>query len=357
MPTRPPVPSTSPSSISSATPGARRWLRLLSVVSVVAVATLSLQSSSVAQPRPSVATVAARVDALNEQAEAIAEEFNLNGIKLTAAERQAAVAEARVARAQAKLAAEQRRFAAIAASAYRTGGVGGATALMMSSSPQDYLDRATALDRISARGADRMRALRTAGVRLALAKATAREQAAQVRQINRTIADKRRQVNALLAQAQSLLSGLRADERARLSALRRAQSRASRTEVRLPAFTGPASARARIAIDWAMSQRGKPYRWGAAGPDSYDCSGLTMRAFRKAGISLDHYTGSQWRAGRHVSRSQLRPGDLVFFYSDHHHVGIYLGGGQMVHAPHTGDVVKVSSIEGRDYAGAVRVVG
>lgn len=355
MPTRPLVTCTSP-----ATPGAsllRRSLRVVSVVSVMAFASLSLQSPSVAEPRPSVAQVAARVDALNERAEAVAEQFNLNGIKLAAATRKAAVAEARVARAQARLAAERRRFAAIAAAAYRNGGVGSATALMMSSSPQDYLERATALDRISARGADRMRTLRTATVRLAQAKDAARQQAAEVRAINQAIAAKRQQVNALLSQAQALLSGLRADERARLSALRSAQARASRADVRFPAFTGSASARARIAIDFAMSQRGKPYQWGAAGPNSYDCSGLTMRAYRKAGISLDHYTGSQWNAGRHVSRSQLRPGDLVFFYPDHHHVGIYLGGGQMVHAPHSGDVVKVSPIDGRDYAGAVRLVG
>lgn len=349
MPTRPPFTST-PHPM-------RRWVRATAVVSVALFGSLSLQSSSVAQPRPSVAQVAAKVDALNERAESIAEEFNLAGINLAAAQRQAAVSEARVARAQAKLSAERRRFAAIAAAAYRNGGVGGATALMISSSPKDYLDRATALDRISARGADRMRALRTASVRLAQVKAVAREHAAAVRAVNVAIAEKRRQVNALLAQAQRMLAGLRADERQRLNAMRNAESRATRKEVRLPAFSGPASARARIAIDFALSQRGKPYQWGADGPGSYDCSGLTMRAYRHAGVSLDHYTGSQWRAGRHVSRSELRPGDLVFFYPDHHHVGIYLGGGQMVHAPHTGDVVKVSSIAGRDWAGAVRVVG
>lgn len=351
MPTRPPV------SRASATRLTRRWLRAVAVVSVAAFASLSLQSASLAQPRPSVAQVAAQVDSLNERAESIAEQFNLSGIRLTTAERQAAVAEARVARAQAQLAAERRRFATIAAATYRNGGVGGATVLMLSSSPKDYLDRATALDRISARSADRMRSLRVASVRLAQAKDAARAQAAEVRAINQTIASKRHEVNALLAQAQHLLSGLRADERTRLNALRKAQSRASRTEVRLPAFSGPASARARIAIDFAMSQRGKPYQWGADGPDSYDCSGLTMRAFGRAGISLDHYTGSQWNAGRHVSRSELQPGDLVFFYSDHHHVGIYLGGGEMVHAPHSGDVVKVSPIDGREYAGAVRLVG
>jgi cell wall-associated NlpC family hydrolase len=335
----------------------RRWIRATAVFGVSAFVALSLQASSAAQPRPSVAEVAARVDALNERAEAIAEQFNSSGIALSAAQRRAAIAEARVARAEAALSGERRRLGSIAAAAYRNGGLSGATALMISSNPQDYLDQATALDRISARGADRMRALRTASVRVQQAKAAAKAQVQAVRAINASIASQRNQVNALLAQAEHLLSSLRSDERARLDALRRAQAhRASRDESRFT-FSGPASARARIAIDFALSQRGKPYHWGSAGPSSYDCSGLTMRSYAHAGISLDHYTGSQWHAGRHVGRSELRPGDLVFFYSDHHHVGIYLGGGQMVHAPHTGDVVRVSSIDGRDFSGGVRVVG
>jgi cell wall-associated NlpC family hydrolase len=318
---------------------------------------VSLQTSTAAQPRPSVSEVAARVDALNERAEAIAEEFNASGIALTAAQRRAAIAEARVSRAEAALRAERRHLGSIAAAAYRNGGIGGTAALMISANPKDYLAQATTLDRISARGADRMRALRTASVRVAQAKAEAKAQVDAVRAINAQIASKRHQVNALLAQAESMLSSLRADERARLSALRRAQAHRATRDTSRFTFSGPASARARIAIDFALSQRGKPYHWGSSGPSSYDCSGLTMRSYAHAGISLDHFTGSQWHAGRHVGRSELRPGDLVFFYSDHHHVGIYLGGGQMVHAPHTGDVVRVASIDGRDFSGGVRVVG
>jgi cell wall-associated NlpC family hydrolase len=87
----------------------------------------------------------------------------------------------------------------------------------------------------------------------------------------------------------------------------------------------------------------------------YDCSGLTLYAYAQVGIGLPHYTGSQFNAGIHVTKAQLRPGDLVFFYSDLHHMGMYIGNGKMVHAPQTGDVVKISSIEGRPFAGGVRV--
>ena len=84
--------------------------------------------------------------------------------------------------------------------------------------------------------------------------------------------------------------------------------------------------------------------WGGASPSGFDCSGLTMYVYAQLGIGLDHYTGSQCNAGPHVSISQLQPGDLVFFYAGHDHVGIYMGGGLFIHAPHTGDVVEISSL-------------
>jgi cell wall-associated NlpC family hydrolase len=117
---------------------------------------------------------------------------------------------------------------------------------------------------------------------------------------------------------------------------------------------------AQIAVQVAQAQLGKPYVWGAAGPDSFDCSGLTMFAYAQAGISLPHYTGAQWNQGRHVSQSELQPGDLIFFGQDLGHVGMYLGNGNFIHAPHTGDVVKISALSGyyqSEYAGAIRLVG
>ncbi len=105
-----------------------------------------------------------------------------------------------------------------------------------------------------------------------------------------------------------------------------------------------------------MAQRGKPYVWAAAGPGSFDCSGLTQYAFRAAGITLPHSSRMQFQMGTAVSRSQLQPGDLVFFYSPVTHVGVYIGNGQMVHAPTSGDVVKVADIDVMgSYAGARRI--
>jgi cell wall-associated NlpC family hydrolase len=107
-------------------------------------------------------------------------------------------------------------------------------------------------------------------------------------------------------------------------------------------------------VAFAHAQLGKPYRYGSAGPSSYDCSGLAKAAWARAGVTLAHYTGAQWDEGVHISRANLRPGDLVFFGSDVHHVGIYIGNGQMIEAPHSGLDVRIAPAFRSDYVGAVR---
>ena len=126
------------------------------------------------------------------------------------------------------------------------------------------------------------------------------------------------------------------------------------TSVDIPAPPANGSIGARV-VATAMSYLGVPYVWGGAGRGGVDCSGLTMLAYSSVGIGLGHFTGAQWNSGTHISSSQLAPGDLVFFYPDHHHVGIYIGGGQFIHAPHTGDHVRISSLGGHgNFSGAVR---
>jgi cell wall-associated NlpC family hydrolase len=117
-------------------------------------------------------------------------------------------------------------------------------------------------------------------------------------------------------------------------------------------YNGPASGRASAALKFAYAQLGKPYQWGAAGPNSYDCSGLTMASWAHAGVSLPHSSSAQYGSGPHVT--SLQPGDLVFFGSPIHHVGMYVGNGNYIHAPHTGDVVSIDPLNRSDYVGAVR---
>jgi cell wall-associated NlpC family hydrolase len=104
----------------------------------------------------------------------------------------------------------------------------------------------------------------------------------------------------------------------------------------------PPSSRAAIAVQYARAQLGKPYAFATSGPNTFDCSGLTMAAWRAAGVSMAHYSGSQAASFPKVGWDQLQPGDIVVFYADLHHVGLYIGGGQMIHAPRTGDVVKIA---------------
>ncbi len=107
-------------------------------------------------------------------------------------------------------------------------------------------------------------------------------------------------------------------------------------------------------VQFAYSQLGKPYVWGATGPSGYDCSGLTGAAYRAAGVQLPRVSQSQWNAGSRIARADLQPGDLVFFYGDLHHVGLYIGDGRMIHAPRTGKNVEVLPIDAMPYVGAVR---
>ena len=129
---------------------------------------------------------------------------------------------------------------------------------------------------------------------------------------------------------------------------------ASGTVVAAPAAA--ASAKARTAVNAALAQRGKPYVWGGAGPNAFDCSGLTQYAYAKAGIRLPHSSRVQSTIGKPVSRAALQPGDLVFFYSPVSHVGMYIGNGQMVHAPYSGSVVQVVDLAYMpSFAGARRL--
>lgn len=135
----------------------------------------------------------------------------------------------------------------------------------------------------------------------------------------------------------------------------RTQNAAPRQETQAPAPAGNASSRGLAALAFAKAQIGKPYIWGGTGPSGYDCSGLTGAAWRTAGVSLPRTSQAQFGAGRAVSTSNLQPGDLVFYYSGITHVGIYAGGGQIVHASRPGKPIGYDALNSMPLAGARRV--
>jgi cell wall-associated NlpC family hydrolase len=177
----------------------------------------------------------------------------------------------------------------------------------------------------------------------------------------------RARIEAKVAAQEGEVSELRAaieaaERRAAAEAARRSAAERAATVVSTPtlvtsavAYPEPASnSGAQAAVDAALSQVGKPYQWGASGPDSYDCSGLTLWAWARGGRSLPHNSGAQYSATARVDRADLEPGDLLFFGSPIHHVGMYIGNGQMVEAPYSGASVRVNSIARSDYVGAGR---
>ena len=335
--------------------------------------------SSAAEPRPTIHSVSQRVDALDAQVDVIVEEYANSRLALTEATRRTAVVQRRVALAQADLDRVRLSMSSVIAATYRSGGTDQLVSLVNTSTPQTFLDQAGALNRIAAGQSAQLAAAGTARHRLAELRSEAVAAQAAQDAVARAMASQRSRIEATLATERRLLGTLQAQERARLEAARRARlaraaqqassaGRASRSRASspvtvtapqasapsAPGYSGPASGRAGVAVQAAYAQLGKPYVWGASGPNSFDCSGLTAWAWARAGVFLSHSSQAQFGEGSHVSQGSLQPGDLVFYGSPIHHVGIYVGGGSMISAPHTGDVVKVQAAFRSDYVGAVR---
>jgi peptidoglycan DL-endopeptidase CwlO len=278
----------------------------------------------------------------------------------------------------------------IARSAYTGESMGSLQALMTSETAEEFVNRVTLLQGVAGYQGELLGQAVTATEAATTAQATATEAAAEAQRQYDAVAAQQADLESQIADYQADFARLSSEERrAALEAAAAAhaaeETRASRDEEREDtassgssagssagsssgssasssaaeapaAAAAPASGVAGTVVATAMAQRGKPYVWAAGGPGSFDCSGLTQYAFRAAGISLPHSSRMQSQMGTAVSRANLQPGDLVFFYSPVSHVGIYIGNGQMVHAPTSGDVVKVGTIDSMGgYAGARRI--
>jgi cell wall-associated NlpC family hydrolase len=366
-----------------ATRTARRTVRALAALVTAGVTLALLPRVALADPSQATLEAKRRLAALNVEIEVAAEHYNDAQIALAAARREAARAQARVGVKAAEVSAGQRGIGRLAAAAYRTGGgVDPLIQLMTTATPQSFLTRAGTLDAVSRNQGEQLRALRAARRSLEREQDTARQKVAAADDIAADLATTKATIERSLAEQQQLVERLEtadarrerlereaaarraaqlaaARERARqiaaAEAARRASLRASRNRVSAPSYRGPASGRASVAVAEAYRQLGKPYQWAAAGPDRFDCSGLTMWVWAKAGVSLPHSSRAQFGQGHHVSWSELQPGDLTFYGSPIHHVGIYVGNGNMINAPQTGDVVKVAPAMRSDYVGAVRL--
>ncbi|MFB7377643.1 NlpC/P60 family protein [Kitasatospora purpeofusca] len=307
-----------------------------------------------AEPTPGLATVKEEVDRLNEEAEQSIERYNGFQEKQQKLQGEASRIQEKVARGQDAMNELRTQLGAVAADQYRNGGIDPSVQLMLDSDPGAYLARAAAQNQVVDSQAALLRQALAEQRRLDQDRAEATATLAQLDQAAASLAGEKKAVQDKLAKAQALLNKLSAADRARINAQEAAATRASRSAAERPAFTGPVSGRAAAVVQFAYSQLGKPYVWGATGPSGYDCSGLTGAAYRAAGVQLPRVSQAQWNAGARIARADLQPGDLVFFYGDLHHVGLYIGDGRMIHAPRTGKNVEVLPISAMPYVGAVR---
>ncbi|MEV6861304.1 NlpC/P60 family protein [Streptosporangium subroseum] len=326
---------------------APRGLTRRIVITGLAFASLTLGTpliAATADPKPSLQEQAKQVEKLHNEIGTLSEQYNGERVKLKQAQRAAESAKKTLAVSESELESRRSKASLLAQSNYMTGGMGSELAFTQSGDPDTFLDQATTNYALQQQQSEEVAQVSRAIEAAERAQAGAKARTTEVKDLLTDITGKRTKIERLVKRVESnLFSEVRQ---------RAASSQGSRVKISVPVV---GSGKAAEAARWALSQQLKPYVWGAEGPNSFDCSGLVMWAYQKVGISLPHYTGDQWTAGTHISRDELRPGDLVFFYNDLHHVGIYIGAGMMVHAPQTGDVIHISTIDNRPFAGGVRI--
>ncbi|MFF0090627.1 NlpC/P60 family protein [Streptomyces canus] len=341
----------------------------LATAALTSVALLSQSANAApADDRPSLEEVEKKVDDLYRQAESATDNYNAAKEKTATQRKQVDTLLDDVARRTEKLNEAREELGSFAAAQYRTGASAPDTAtFLLADTPQDYFDQTQLMGRLT----NRQKGAVDDYVSEQSATMKKRQEASQSLQtLTETQSDlktAKATVQKKLADAREMLSELTAQEKARLAAIeKRKQEEAARKAAELaqqqaaaekaaqettapqestPAATDSSYAtKAAKALAFVRVQIGKPYVWGATGPDSYDCSGLTQAAWKAAGVDLPRVTYDQVNAGTTVSLADARPGDLVFFYDDISHVGLYIGNGMMIHAPKPGAYVREESI-------------
>ncbi|MGJ5750947.1 cell wall-associated NlpC family hydrolase [Streptomyces puniciscabiei] len=299
--------------------------------------------------------VKAKVDELYQQAEQASEKFDGAKAKQQKLQKEISTIQDNVARGQQDLNKLRDGLGSLATSQYRSGGIDPSVQLFLSSNPDDFLDKASTLDQLSAQQVDALKKIQDKQRELAQERTEAADKLKDLSSTRTQLEQKKKEVQAKLADAQKLLNTLTAKEKADLAAQQARADRSSSARVNL-GDAPPASGRAAAAFSAAQSVIGSPYVYGASGPSSFDCSGLTSWAYAQAGVSIPRTSESQATIGTRIyDQSQLKVGDLVFFYGDIHHVGLYAGNGQVLHAPHTGAVVRYEAMSDMPFQFGVRV--
>ncbi|MFJ9907050.1 NlpC/P60 family protein [Streptomyces sp. NPDC101152] len=344
--------------------------RRLVVAAAVCVAVLTAPGVAFASPDPTpsasstpapdagLEAVRAKLDGLYHDAAVATDSYNAAEEK--AKQQSAAIVDLakKIVEGQKKLDDLKQRAGAAAAAQYRTGGLPDAAQLLLSNDPQGFLDGA-------GRVVEGERAAKGLITELTRTQQDLQQYAADAsEQWQRLDADRkakdaaRKRIKEQIAAAEEIESRLQAKEKERLAALEQqaayqAQSAWLGTGI-LDQIKGAASAQGKQAVQFATQQIGKPYEWGAEGPLSYDCSGLTSQAWLSAGKPIPRTSQEQWKQLKHVDIKDMRPGDLIIYFDDASHVALYIGDGAIVHAPRPGRTVTIAGAGSMPILGVVR---
>jgi peptidoglycan DL-endopeptidase CwlO len=294
---------------------------------------IALLPAAHAHAEPTVDEIEAQIDVQWEKLEPVIEQYNKVHNQLKANQKKAAELRTKIAPLQLQANLALVKIGSIASRYYMTGPTSDVNALLSSGSPTAFTEQLTMLDVLAAQEQAQI-----ADVTAARDKYDAEKQ-----RLDALIAAQEKQDAELAARKKQIDKEINRLQKLRASAYGSSTSGGSLRLGPCPA-TYPGG-KAGTAVRTACAQIGKPYVWGADGPGSFDCSGLTQYAWGKAGVSLTHHAADQWNEGAVVSRANARPGDLVFFYSDLHHVGVYVGNGLMVHAARAGKPVTMHTID------------
>ena len=320
---------------------------------LIAIGSLGLHAATPAAAEPNIDTVKQRVDRLYEQAEKASERYNAAKEQLKASEVRLKALNADLSRQQRVVDDMRGDVATMVVDQYQGEGLSTASQVVFSSDAESFLDN---LNAISSYNSQRGQVVREYGVQLKqlkLRKSAADDQVAALTKTRAVLKDEKAKIDDRAAKAKALLSKLKEKQRRALMSQATAPA-GSAVPAAAPDVPAVSGGRAGAAVRYAMAQVGDAYVWGATGPSAYDCSGLTMMAWAQAGVGLPHSSSGQQGSGRRVAESELMPGDLVFYYSPVHHVGMYIGNGMIVHAANPSAGVQVASLHSMPYMGATR---
>lgn len=316
--------------------------------STVAIIGISIIPASPSTADPDIDDVKARVDKLYHQAEQASERHNDAKLKLEGLKSDLSALKADEKKQQAKVDELSVAVNESIAAQYEGRTVSATSELVTSESPSDFLEELTTLAAYNDVQGWAMDDYTREADALEIRREATQERADELADTEEDLAANKAEADEKLAEAQELLDELEAEERERF------EEQASRGTSTRVTTNVPVSGRAAAAVNYALAQVGDSYVYGAAGPSAFDCSGLTMMAWAQAGVGLPHSSSAQMGSGARVSSDDLKPGDLVFYYSPVSHVGIYIGNGQIVHAANPGTGVVVAGVFSMPYSGAVR---